>query len=187
MTATFDPKKGQNTGLTCAHPGCSEPATHRAPVDRTLSAYQWLCLEHVRAFNAAWNYHEGLTPEDMEQEYRSSATWDRPTWPLGGKPGQGPGPKFHGPFNDPFDMFDQDEPRSQAQNKNKPDGLDAALDVLELGFPFTEEELRTRYKTLVKENHPDRHGGCAQAEQRMKQINAAYSTLTAALDQQPAL
>ena len=152
-----------------------------------MSAYQWFCLEHVRAFNAAWNYHEGLAPEDMEQEYRSAATWDRPTWPLGDDPSKGPGPKFHRPFNDPFDMFDQDEPTRRKPGAEKPDDLGDALDVLNLGFPFTEDELRTRYKALVKENHPDRHGGCPEAEQRMKQINAAYSTLTSALAHQPAL
>jgi curved DNA-binding protein CbpA len=37
--------------------------------------------------------------------------------------------------------------------------------------------LKARYKELVKRHHPDAHGGDKAAEERLKVINQAYSTL----------
>ena len=39
--------------------------------------------------------------------------------------------------------------------------------------------LKTRYKELVKLNHPDTHGGDKAAEERLKIVNLAYATLKA--------
>ena len=38
----------------CAWPGCDQPGLYRAPAGRErLREFQWLCLDHVREFNAA--------------------------------------------------------------------------------------------------------------------------------------
>ena len=39
-----------------------------------------------------------------------------------------------------------------------------------------------RYHNLVKEHHPDRHGGDKDAEERLKIINEAHATLLRHLD-----
>jgi curved DNA-binding protein CbpA len=52
-----------------------------------------------------------------------------------------------------------------------------ALEVLELSWPITQALLKTRYKELVKRHHPDANGGNRLAEEKFKEINAAYSTL----------
>jgi curved DNA-binding protein CbpA len=49
--------------------------------------------------------------------------------------------------------------------------------VLQLEVGFTLDELKRRYKTLVKRHHPDLHGGDRAAEERLKQINEAYTYL----------
>ena len=54
-----------------------------------------------------------------------------------------------------------------------------ALDVLELSWPLTRAAVKSRYKELVKLHHPDANGGARDAEEKLKQINAAYSTLRA--------
>jgi curved DNA-binding protein CbpA len=54
-----------------------------------------------------------------------------------------------------------------------------ALDVFELDPPFTLVSLKARYKALVKEHHPDAHGGDKAAEEKLKIINQAYATLKA--------
>ncbi len=56
-----------------------------------------------------------------------------------------------------------------------------AMKTLDLSAPITMEILRRRYKTLVKLHHPDANGGSAEAETRMKVINAAYQILRADL------
>ena len=54
-----------------------------------------------------------------------------------------------------------------------------ALDVLELSWPLTQAAVKYRYKELVKIHHPDANGGARAAEEKLKEINAAYSTLRA--------
>ena len=52
-----------------------------------------------------------------------------------------------------------------------------ALSVMGLELPIELEELKSKYKDLVKLNHPDRNGGDKEAEERLKLINEAYTTL----------
>ena len=56
---------------------------------------------------------------------------------------------------------------------------DQALAVLDLTAPVTMEEIRARYRALVKRLHPDANGGDKSAEEQLKVVNQAYSTLKA--------
>jgi curved DNA-binding protein CbpA len=51
--------------------------------------------------------------------------------------------------------------------------------LFDLQPPLTLIGLKSRYKELVKRHHPDTHGGDRDAEERLKEINQAYSTLKA--------
>ncbi len=51
------------------------------------------------------------------------------------------------------------------------------MDLLGLGWPIDQAELRARYKDLAKRYHPDATGGDRSAEERLKDINRAYSLL----------
>lgn len=55
--------------------------------------------------------------------------------------------------------------------------IDQALGELDLRMPITPEEIRKRYRALVRELHPDINQGY---EDRMKAVNGAYETLTGA-------
>ncbi len=172
---------GEESEHRCQWDGCNEAGTYRAPTDRTLSDYYVLCLDHVRSYNAQWNYHEGMDPDDMELEYRSAATWDRPTWKMGER--QAPGRPWHRVF-DPFDLFPEsqsEQKRARSAASSADDGNAKARRVLGLNGPVTMTALKSRYKELVKRHHPDANRGAEDAENRMKDINAAYQTLRAAL------
>ena len=62
----------------CAWKGCEAAGKYRAPKDRDLAEYHQFCLEHVRAYNASWDFNADLTPAEIEMEIRRSVTWDRP-------------------------------------------------------------------------------------------------------------
>ena len=172
---------GEGAERRCQWDGCMEAGVYRAPTDRTLSEYYVYCLDHVRAYNAQWNYHDGMDDDAMEQEFRSAATWDRPTWKFGQR--QAPGRPWHGVY-DPFDLFketpnknnDSQSPIGTGRNKEA-----EACSVLGLKRPVRLASLKVQYKKLVKQHHPDANGGAVEAENRMKSINAAYQTLLAAL------
>ena len=52
-----------------------------------------------------------------------------------------------------------------------------ALAAMQLAPPVTHEEVRDRYRELVKRLHPDANGGDKQAEERLKLVTQAYATL----------
>jgi hypothetical protein len=165
----------------CEHPGCPNPGEFRAPRDRQhLNQYRWFCLEHVREYNRAWDYYKGMGPSEIERELRSDSGWQRPTWPLGRLGGFNPfGSEY---VRDPLGIL-RDTPLHKARREKQPrpdeppPELRAALDVLDLAWPIDAAALRARYKELAKRFHPDANGGDRQAEERLKDINRAYSLL----------
>ena len=179
----------------CAWKGCDGLGEYRAPKDKRLTEYLAFCLEHVRLYNAQWDYHAGATAADLEAEIRSAATWERPTWKMGSlgagirfRPGR---TRIHDPFGfaagtafDPEGQWQAEYQREQARKRARDPQArahDEALQVLELTAPITLESLKQRYKVLVKKFHPDANGGSHEAETQMKIINQAYQTLRASL------
>lgn len=162
---------------SCDHPGCSGSGEYRAPKSRdSLNEYYWFCLEHVRAYNQAWDYYAGLTTDEIEQMVRRDTTWQRPTWPLGRLSGG----RFRfdrEDVKDPFGVFDEDMWDDQPQRHGPPSPEEEALRVMNLRAPITVEGLKARYKELCKLHHPDANGGDKAAEERFKQIGQAYKTL----------
>ena len=166
---------------TCDAPGCEAAGEFRAPKSRDqLNDYYWFCLEHVRAYNKAWNYYADMSETEIESEIRRSTTWDRPTWRFGARDGaagigRGPNPQMKDRFG-VFDDEEEDAPtRRRASTANTPEAK--AAQVLGLDPPFDLAALKKRYKELVKRYHPDANGGDKDAEERLKQINDAYTTL----------
>jgi hypothetical protein len=188
----------------CAHAGCDGAGTHRAPRSRTaLDDYLWFCLDHVREYNAAWNYCAGMSTDDIERRVRRDTIWERPTWTFGAgrfapgaaarfaSAGPGPGPRVV----DGFGVLGEDEAEAGARNGHHPGGqanghangngyrgrhqteVTRALAVLGLEPPVTRADLKSRYKALAKRLHPDANGGDRAAEDRLKDINLAYATL----------
>lgn len=167
----------------CDHPGCPEAGLFRAPADRLrLREYKWFCLAHVRAYNAAWDFYKGLNPSEIEHEIRSDNGWQRPTWPLGRLGGR-LDPAL---LRDPLGLFfhESDAAPRRPKREEAPAELRAALDVMGLGWPADQPMLKARYKDLAKRFHPDANGGDRAAEEKLKDINRAYSLLRKRLRQE---
>ena len=163
----------------CDYPGCLEDGVYKAPKSRLqLRNYYYFCLEHVREYNKSWNYHKGLNEQQVENSIRRSTTWDRPSWPFGTKHKMFKS-FVKGNVTDNFDFFEMDSFSRNNEEPNKKfnaDQLDA-LDIMGLKPPIDIAKLKSQYKYLVKIHHPDRNGGDRKAEERLKLINEAYTTL----------
>jgi DnaJ-domain-containing protein 1 len=163
----------------CEAPGCRLHGEYRAPRARDrLNEYRWFCLEHVREYNKKWDYFAGLDASAIEQHIRADTIWRRPVWPLGGRRANGPR------IVDPLDLSNEaglhEPPRPKHDGSEQLSSAERnALGVLELSWPLTRAEVKSRYKELVKLHHPDANGGAREAEEKLKEINAAYSTLRA--------
>lgn len=173
----------------CDHPDCDLEGEFRAPKSQSeLRDYYWFCLEHVREYNARWNYCEGMDTSDIEQEVRKDSCWQRPTWPMGS---QGAHRREQFDIRDEFD-FCADISRKRRHENNTRSRQEKkaakqrnpeleALRLLGLDARASLTELKARYKELVKRLHPDLNGGDSEAENRLKGINEAYSILKKSL------
>jgi DnaJ-domain-containing protein 1 len=176
-------------GRCCDVPGCGAAGEYRAPKSRaSLRDYWWFCLEHVRGYNAAWDFYKGMTPAQIEAEMRADTHWQRPTWPLGHL-----GARLDEAIaRDPLHVLNagfgggrrrpQDPPEDRA-----PAELREPLATLGLAWPLTLADLKRRYKQLAKQHHPDANNGSREAEERLKTINLAYAALRGRLAQAPPL
>ncbi|GAA5266010.1 hypothetical protein ACOSOMT5_P2437 [Acidiphilium sp. MT5] len=167
---------------TCDVQGCPHPAAYRAPKSRDhLRDYYWFCLEHVRAYNAGWDYYKGMSPGEIEVNLRADTGWQRPTWPLG----------RNGGISEALEaelaaFAGVGRARATPAEERAPPELREALGVLGLSWPVTREAARLRYRELAKRHHPDANGGDKSAEERLKTINLAYATLRRSLSAAPA-
>jgi hypothetical protein len=71
-------------GRRCDWPGCAEAGEFRAPGPRASGFdgpgdYRWFCLDHVRAFNAGYDYFAGMSPEEIFAAQSPIHGWERET------------------------------------------------------------------------------------------------------------
>ena len=160
----------------CAADGCLQEGSYPAPRSRSaLRDYLWFCLKHVREYNKSWNYYEGLQGAALEAEIRRATTWERPSWKFAtGKPSESS-------FEDPLGLFDFENRTVDLAARQIPPEERRAWRTLQLS-PITDINIvKKQYKRLVKQNHPDKNGGDAAAEERLKDINLAYSLIRKSL------
>ena len=68
----------------CQWKGCTAAGLYRAPMGRGREGqYLRLCLDHVREFNASYNYFVGMSDAEVEAYQKDSLTGHRPTWKVG--------------------------------------------------------------------------------------------------------
>lgn len=175
-------------GRLCAVPGCCEPGEFRAPADARASGssegpgrFRWMCLEHVRAFNAGYNFFSGMSTEEITQAQRPYAGWERETRAFAHNGADRP-PKW-ADFSDPLDAIGARFRERMAAERGRADGKPLscddrrALKVLGLGADADRRELRARYSELVRKFHPDRNGGDRRHESALQAVVEAYQQL----------
>ncbi|HEY8963862.1 MAG TPA: molecular chaperone DnaJ, partial [Alphaproteobacteria bacterium] len=74
-----DKARAKSKAKMCDMPGCKQAGEFRAPKDRGLKEYYCFCVDHVREYNAAWDFFEGMSQGDIENHIRESMFGDRPT------------------------------------------------------------------------------------------------------------
>lgn len=178
----------------CEWPGCERKGAYRAPSSpERLHEFRWFCLDHVREYNRAWNFFEGWSEEDLDAQSRADRTWERPTWGLREGLGKRPHAWPHAEgkawarwgFADPLQVLGEAATRNPAEPRERRRRFRAlsrdeqvAMDTL--GLPHEVEsraEVRTRYRELVKDLHPDMNGGARTDEARLGRVLRAWDIL----------
>jgi hypothetical protein len=173
------------TGPACQWKGCQAIGLHRAPMGRGREGrYYLFCLDHVRQFNASYNYFQGWSTAEVEAFQKDAVIGHRPTWKTG--PHQGGEDRARGPafkmghawgFTDPHGFFPW-RGRSEAPPSRRLRPLERrSLETLDLGEGADRQQIKARFKELVKRHHPDANGGDRSSEERLREIIAAYNYL----------
>jgi len=177
----------------CAVEGCEEAGEFRAPLSRRerLDAgdrppyWRWLCLDHVREFNATYNFFAGMSAEEIQAAQRPMAGWERETRAFSSN-AAAPPPRW-ADFADPLDAigagFRQRMDEMRAEHGLRQDGRPLssedrkAMRTLDLPLDADRKHLRNRYAELVRRYHPDRNGGDRSHEKALQDVIAAYTHL----------
>ncbi|HEX2793437.1 MAG TPA: J domain-containing protein [Croceicoccus sp.] len=181
----------ENTGRGCEAPGCAEAGEFRAPGSRGSSFdgpgdWRWFCLDHVRAFNAGYDFFEGMSADEILDAQSPMFGWKNQARVYSGLGNDGP---RWADYEDPLDAISArargirgDRERQWQQDAEaRQRGLNGAdrraLDELGLGYDADRPALRRRYSELVRCFHPDRNGGDRTHEAQLQRVVDAYQHL----------
>lgn len=177
----------------CEAVGCEEPGEFRAPGDSGPGfdgpgQWRWFCLDHVRAFNATYNWFAGMSAEEIVAAQHPASGWANSSTTRAFRVDAGVGgtPRW-ADFDDPLEAIGaraadvrrraQGQARDQAAAARFTPGERAALDTMGLAVDLDRAGLRRRYSELVRRYHPDRNGGDRQHEGRLARVVEAYQLL----------
>lgn len=146
----------------CHAKGCGKHGDYRAPISPdSPNEYIWFCLEHVREYNAKWDYLKGANRDEVEKQIRNATVWERPTWPFG-----------KGPLN--FNTSSRPQPYGPAP---LPKAVQQSLAVFQLDPPVTLTGIKARYRALAKKYHPDANQGSKAKIEAFHKLQQAFGTL----------
>nr|WP_295375284.1 J domain-containing protein [uncultured Sphingosinicella sp.] len=171
----------------CSRPGCTEAGEFRAPAQEGPRSgfdgpgdWRWLCLDHVREFNAGYNFFQGMSTEEIEAAQTPYGGWDRQTRAFAGNPSP---PPAWADFTDPLDAIGARFKRQPRADGARHDGRELSatdrksLGVMGLGTDADRRALRKRYAELLRRYHPDHNGGDRGHEKALQSVIEAYTQL----------
>jgi hypothetical protein len=158
---------GSNTDAVkvrlCDRHGCTSAGDRPAPKSPNSPERWYFCEVHAGEYNRNWDYFAGLSAEEAAEreanERRDFSGFKEAQHYSWGGPGDG--------------SRSRDEMR--------------ALEALGLDSDAEFDAVRTAWRQLAKENHPDVKQGDAAAAKRFQEIQAAYEVLRTAEERRMAL
>lgn len=179
-------KKTQNTDehQICAFEGCGKPGKHKAALkgNENTKNYTYFCLEHIQEYNKSYNFFNEL-PESKKQKFLHTKTLEEPI--VTSKLSLG-----ETPLSKPYSQVRSGSAAYQKRvgnnfniyGTNKPTRKFTALEMqafatLDLPYDSSSADIKSKYKNLVKINHPDANKGDRSYEDRFNAIIAAYKQL----------
>ena len=173
----------------CAVDGCLEAAPYRAPRIGGARAdfdgpgeWQYLCLAHVREFNARFDFFAGMSADEISAAQGSAAGWETPGRRFADL-GSGDMPRWAA-MPDPLAQMAamsaaRRGPKRAASGPTQrfSRAETAALRILGLGVDADRRMLRQAYAALLRKYHPDRNGGDRTQEGQLRAVVDAYQAL----------
>ena len=168
----------------CAIPGCDAHGEFRAPGERRPGFdgpgdWRWLCLDHVREFNARYNFFDGMDADEIADAQSPYGGWERETRAFATTGADAP-PKWSD-FKDPMDALGARFRNVHQRAEDAAVGISpetrAAYRTLGLSPGADLKAIRQAYSALVRRYHPDRNGGDRTHEKALQSVIDAWQHL----------
>ncbi len=179
------PEFEENSNSTikkCDMPGCPDYGEHKAPKHRGLNEYYFFCFNHIKEYNKAWDFFEGMSSDEIQNHITNSLYGDRPTWKSDVKAEE----KLYEAARKTY-YFDNEETKEETRNNNFYGNTNTpeyeAMAIMGLTPPINLEIIKAQYKKLAKKYHPDLNNGNSDAQELLKKINMAYTILKLAFQE----
>ena len=175
MSGAFETSKRQ-----CEHEGCTEPGQYRAPKSPDhLDEYLWFCKDHVREYNLKWNFFNGSSEEDVQEQMDKDRVWERETKPFKKSAEQQAWARLG--IDDAHQVLGDNATRNPGKSitgtRRLPPTERKALEILDAKDHWTKKEIRKQYKSLVNDLHPDMNGGNRADEDRLQEVVWAWDQI----------
>jgi curved DNA-binding protein CbpA len=181
--------KTETRAPVCQWKGCEKPGPHKAPKGRGRDGeYFHFCIDHVRQYNQEYNYFDGMSDAEVSNFRKDAMTGHRPTWKTGANAWA------HGTRDGSQDA--EATARVKAGTERMARKVRSSrtataptfrrqlkplerksLRVLDLSDDASREDIKTKFKELVKIHHPDANGGDSRSEEKLREILQAYNYL----------
>ncbi len=164
----------------CEHEGCQEPGKFRAPkAPDVLDEYYWFCKDHVREYNLKWNFFNGATEEEMDEQANKDRVWERETQSFRSAAEQRAWSRLG--VDDPHQVLGanatQNPGKAASGTRRLPPTERRAIEILDAKDNWTKAEVRKAYKALIKVLHPDMNGGDRSQEEQLQEVVWAWDQI----------
>ena len=164
----------------CEHAGCQEAGQYRAPKSPDiLDDFYWFCKDHVREYNLKWNFFDGSTEAEMEEQLQKDRVGERPTRPFKQSEEERAWARLG--VDDPHQVLGGNATRNPGKSitgtRKLPPTERRAIDILEAKDHWAKPEIRKAYKKLIKVLHPDMNGGDRSQEEQLAEVVWAWDQI----------
>jgi len=175
MSGAFETSQRQ-----CDFPGCKERGQYRAPKSPdSLDEFYWFCKDHVREYNLKWNFFDGASEQEFQDQVDKDRVWERETKPFGQSEEQRAWARLG--VDDPHQVLGANGTRnpgkSRGGGRKLPPTERRAIEILEANDSWTKAEIRKAYKSLIKVLHPDMNGGDRSQEEQLSEVVWAWDQI----------
>ena len=160
----------------CSINGCDMEANYKAPSSPDeLDKYIWFCFKHIKEYNKKWNFFANMSADEIEEFLENDIIGHRKTRKMG----------VHNNYFDDvskiseaiFSSFNGLDKSTINTNLISSKYLNALAVIGIDNKDVALEEIKTKFKKIVKELHPDTVGENKKNTEKLTKVLEAYKTL----------
>ena len=161
----------------CSFENCPNDGEFKAPSSpKELKRYVWFCLKHIREYNKKWNYFSDMSADEIEEFIENDIIGHRKTKKIGTNDAN----YFEKISKISEQMFSG---MNNLENLNMHPSFYSSkyLNALAtLGMDKKEsslEDIKSKFKKIVKELHPDTVGLNEENKEKLTKVLEAYKII----------